>query len=297
MCAILDRVVYKGFNNLNSTSTVPQPSELLHPLCANHAPQIMGILNVTPDSFSDGAKYQQTAIALRHAEQMVADGANIIDIGGESTRPGASAVSVEEELRRVIPLIKAVKSMGVAVSVDTSKPEVMLAAAEAGADMLNDVRALGLPGALQAAAKTGLAVCLMHMQGQPNNMQSAPQYANVLQQVSDFLQHKIELCVAAGIERHKLCVDPGFGFGKTLEHNLQLLNGLHQLKSLGLPLLVGLSRKSMLGQMTGREVGERMPGSIALALIALQQGADIIRVHDVKPTQDIKQIFLALKKR
>ncbi|WP_444995725.1 dihydropteroate synthase [Aliikangiella sp. IMCC44359] len=248
---------------------------------------------MTPDSFSDGAQYNQWDVALEHAAQMVHDGADIIDIGGESTRPGAKSVALEEELERVIPLVKKIKLMNVLVSVDTSKPEVMLAAAKAGADLINDVRALSLPGALEAAAQTQLPVCLMHMQGLPDTMQNNPSYGDVTKEVMEYLKERVEACVRAGIPREYISIDPGFGFGKTLPHNLELLNHLAKFEALGLPILVGLSRKSMLGQITGREVHDRLSASLAGALIAMQNGADIIRVHDVKQTYDIKQVFLA----
>lgn len=253
----------------------------------------MGILNVTPDSFSDGARFNQFDSAVEHATEMLEAGADIIDIGGESTRPGASEVSVEEEKKRVIPLVKAIKALGARVSVDTSKAEVMLAAAEAGADMLNDVRALTQPGALQAAVESQLPVCLMHMQGQPRSMQHNPEYQNVVQEVYDFLNQRVAACEQAGISRDLLSIDPGFGFGKSLQHNLQLLNDLPVFSELKLPILVGLSRKSMLGQITGREVHDRMAASLAVALLAMQRGASIIRVHDVAQTLDIKKVFLS----
>lgn len=253
----------------------------------------MGILNVTPDSFSDGARFNQFDSAVRHATEMLEAGADIIDIGGESTRPGASEVSVAEEINRVIPLVKAIKALGARVSVDTSKADVMLAAAEAGADMLNDVRALTQPGALQAAVESKLPVCLMHMQGQPRSMQHNPEYHNVVQEVYDFLNQRVTACEQAGISRDLLSIDPGFGFGKSLQHNLQLLNDLPVFSELKLPILVGLSRKSMLGQITGREVHDRMAASLAVALLAMQRGASIIRVHDVAQTLDIKKVFLS----
>lgn len=253
----------------------------------------MGILNVTPDSFSDGAKYNQFDKALKHAEQMLNEGADIIDIGGESTRPGAAEVSVEEELDRVIPLVEKINALGARISVDTSKPEVMEAAILAGAALINDVRALQTPGSIEVVAKHQIPVCLMHMQGQPRTMQSAPQYQDVVAEVKGFLSDRISACEQAGISSSMISVDPGFGFGKRLEHNLALLQGLNELSSLGVPVLAGLSRKSMLGEITGRDVNERLPASLAVALIAMQQGAKIIRVHDVKETKDIKEVFLA----
>jgi dihydropteroate synthase len=266
-----------------------------NPMLNLDGPLIMGILNVTPDSFSDGAKYQQQDQALRHATEMLAAGADIIDIGGESTRPGAAPVSVDEEIARVVPLVAAIKRLGARISVDTSKPQVMLAATEAGADMINDVRALTAPGALEAAGKCQVAVCLMHMQGEPRTMQSAPHYQNVVEDVSRYLQQRIAACEAAGIKRSLLAIDPGFGFGKTLQHNLQLLAHLHQFTQLGVPVLAGLSRKSMLGEITGKAIDDRMAASLAVALLAMQQGAKIIRVHDVAQTVDVKKVFLATK--
>jgi len=258
------------------------------------SPIIMGILNVTPDSFSDGSKYYQYDNALRHAEQLVNEGADIIDIGGESTRPGAKAVSAEEEIERVIPLATKLKQLGYKISVDTSKTEVIQAAAETGVDMINDVRALSAPGAIEIIANYQLTACLMHMQGQPNNMQVDPNYSNVVEDVKGYLQERISTCLAAGIQEDQLIIDPGFGFGKTLSHNLQLLKELNEFKTLGRPILVGLSRKSMLGQMTNRDIDDRLAASLGTALIAMQQGAQIIRVHDVKETLDIKKVFLSL---
>ncbi|MGX5172801.1 dihydropteroate synthase [Aliikangiella sp. IMCC44653] len=257
-------------------------------------PQVMGILNITPDSFSDGAKYLDTQSALNHAQHMVNAGASIIDIGGESTRPGAAEVTVEEELARVIKLIKPIKSLGVSVSVDTSKPEVMLAAAEAGADMLNDVRALSQPGALDAAAQAQLPVCLMHMQGQPANMQLSPNYYDVISEVSQFFESRLKACEKAGIARELISIDPGFGFGKSLPHNIQLLRELKSFKQFKLPILVGMSRKSMLGEITGKPLEQRTAASLAVALVALQNGANIIRVHDVAETRDIIKVYQAL---
>ena len=255
----------------------------------------MGILNVTPDSFSDGSRYNQQDKALIRAQQMLAEGADIIDIGGESTRPGAKDVSVEEELARVIPLVESVSSLDCKISVDTSKPEVMRAALEAGAHMINDVRALAEPGALQVVAQFQVPVCLMHMQGQPRSMQVDPKYQDVVKDVRVFLTQRMADCEAAGISKALICIDPGFGFGKTLQHNLQLLNGLDDFNSLNVPVLAGLSRKSMLGQITGKDVDERLAASLAVALIALQKGAKIIRVHDVKESADIKKVFMATK--
>ncbi len=264
-------------------------------------PQVMGILNATPDSFSDGGSYYREGclaldVALSRAEQMVAQGASIIDVGGESTRPGAAVVSAQEELDRVAPLVEALVSrLGVLVSVDTSTPEVMRESARLGAGMINDVRALLREGALQAAAQTGLPVCLMHMQGQPGSMQQQPSYGDVVGEVKQFLQGRVAACQAAGIAAERLLLDPGFGFGKSLAHNLALLRQLPQLAALGFPLLVGLSRKSMLGQLLGRPVEQRLAGSLALALCSAQAGAHIIRVHDVAETVDTLRVWQALR--
>jgi len=257
--------------------------------------QIMGILNVTPDSFSDGGQFQHHEQAIARVHEMVEAGATIIDIGGESTRPGAPEVPLQQELDRVIPLLDALASQcPVPISVDTSKAQVMLAAASAGASMINDVFALRQEGALAAVAITGLPVCLMHMQGQPRTMQQAPEYQDVLIEVKQFLQQRMDACVAAGISRERIVLDPGFGFGKTLDHNLDLLRDLAQFESLGAPVLAGISRKSMIGQLTGREVDERVHGSVLAAFYAMQQGARIIRVHDVAATRDAVCMFEAL---
>ncbi|MBP0049772.1 dihydropteroate synthase [Marinobacterium sp. AK62] len=255
--------------------------------------QVMGILNVTPDSFSDGGSVYEdrslsVAQALRKAEQLVKEGASIIDIGGESTRPGATPVPLEEELARVVPVVEAVaRELDVVISVDTSAPEVMQAAADAGAHLLNDVRAFSRPGTLEVAAATELAICTMHMQGQsPADMQQNPEYRDVVDEVTGFLKHQVERCRNAGIADERILLDPGFGFGKTLEHNLQLLNRLEQLHILELPLLVGTSRKSMIGLALNRPVDERLYGSLATAVLATTKGAKVIRVHDVAATVD-----------
>ncbi len=259
-------------------------------------PQIMGIINATPDSFSDGGRYLETESALDHARRLIDEGADILDIGGESTRPGADPVPVEEELRRTIPLIEAIRGFsGIPISIDTSKPEVMHAAAAAGASLINDVWALRRPGALEAAAATGLPVCLMHMQGEPGGMQQNPRYDDVVAEVADFLLRRAEAAQAAGIPRQSILLDPGFGFGKTLEHNLALFRALPRLKALGYPLLVGISRKSMIGLITGRPVEERLAGSLAFAALAAGQGADVIRVHDVAETRDALAIVQAIR--
>ncbi len=259
-------------------------------------PQIMGIINTTPDSFSDGGRYLETESALDHARRLIDEGADILDIGGESTRPGADPVPVEEELRRTIPLIEAIRGFSdIPISIDTSKPEVMHAAAAAGASLINDVWALRRPGALEAAAATGLPVCLMHMQGEPGGMQQNPRYADVVAEVADFLLQRAEAAQAAGIPRQSILLDPGFGFGKTLEHNLALFRALPRLQALGYPLLVGISRKSMIGLITGRPVEERLAGSLAFAALAAGQGADVIRVHDVAETRDALAIVQAIQ--
>ncbi|PHM45186.1 hypothetical protein Xmau_01399 [Xenorhabdus mauleonii] len=257
-------------------------------------PQVMGILNVTPDSFSDGGTYNTFDTALRHAAKMIEEGATIIDVGGESTRPGADDVSDQEELDRVVPVIEALTQRFDAwVSVDTSKAAVIRESANAGAHIINDIRALQEPGALTAAAQTGLPICLMHMQGQPRTMQAEPDYDDVLTEVKAFLIQQIELCVAAGITKNNLILDPGFGFGKNLSHNYQLLAHLQEFHDLGLPILAGMSRKSMIGQLINVPPKERVAGSVACAVIAAMQGAQIIRVHDVKETVQAMKIVQA----
>ena len=258
-------------------------------------PLVMGVLNVTPDSFSDGGQHASVTSAFDHAQQMINEGAAIIDVGGESTRPGASPVSTQQELDRVIPVIeKIAANLDCVISLDSSCPQVMQAAAQAGASLLNDVRAFQREGALQVAAKTGLPVCLMHMRGEPKTMQQQPHYDSVVDEVQAFLLARVEACLSAGIERNKIIIDPGFGFGKTLDHNLQLLESLAQLKELGLPLLVGMSRKSMIGAILNNETSERLYGGLALAAIAVGQGANIIRTHDVGPTSDAVAVAYAV---
>jgi dihydropteroate synthase len=259
-------------------------------------PCVMGVVNVTPDSFSDGGRFADAAGAVAHALQMLEQGAAIIDIGGESTRPGAAPVPVDEELRRVIPVIERLRPrVAVPISVDTSKPEVMRAALAAGADMLNDVRALADPEALRAAADSRAAVCLMHMRGEPRSMQQAPYYRDVVTEVRDFLAARVAACKAAGIAEDRIAVDPGIGFGKTREHNLILIRRLKELVELGRPLLLGVSRKSTIGAITGRPVDQRFAGSLALATLAAWQGAAIIRAHDVAGTVDALRIVAALR--
>lgn len=257
-------------------------------------PRVMGILNVTPDSFSDGGKYQRLADAIDHAAAMLDAGAALIDIGGESTRPGAQAVSDEEEAARVVPVVAALaQRFDTFISVDTSKALVMRESAAAGAHMINDIRALGEPGALDAAAASQLPVCLMHMQGEPDTMQQAPHYENVLAEVEAFLVQQIARCEAAGIAKNRLVLDPGFGFGKTLAHNYRLLARLGDLHHLGLPLLVGMSRKSMIGALLDLPAEQRVSGSVACAVIAALQGAQIIRVHDVRQTVEAMRVVEA----
>lgn len=260
-------------------------------------PAVMGILNTTPDSFSDGGRFTAPSVAIMHAEQMVMDGAAIIDVGGESTRPGAQDVQEQEEIDRVVPVIEAIRSaLDVAISVDTSKPGVMRAAVAAGATMINDVRALRAEGALQAAAELQQAVCLMHMQGQPRTMQQDPQYGDVVADVTLFLRERVSECTQAGIADDLLVIDPGFGFGKTPEDNIELLANLRQLQEIGPPLLIGISRKSTLGTVTGREVDERQPASVAAAVLAVERGASIIRAHDVAETVDALRVVRAVIK-
>ncbi len=257
---------------------------------------VMGVINTTPDSFSDGGLFAETKAAIEHAKRLIGEGADILDIGGESTRPGAAIVSVNEEIKRTIPVIQSIRQFSdIPVSIDTSKAQVMLAAADAGADMINDVWALRREGALEAAASTGLLVCLMHMQGSPDSMQDDPRYGDVVDDVLLFLQQRITIAEQSGLSKQNLLVDPGFGFGKTLQQNLQLLNSLQQFKSLGLPLLVGLSRKSMIGLILHKPVDQRLSGSLSSAVISAMSGADIIRVHDVTETIDAVAIVQAMK--
>jgi dihydropteroate synthase len=263
-------------------------------------PVVMGVINTTPDSFSDGGTlYSGSNLdqgkAFARAAAMVDAGAAILDIGGESTRPGAQALSLSEEMDRVLPLVERISDeLDVVISVDSSSPELMVAAAEAGAGMLNDVRALSREGAKAAAAGTGLPVCLMHMRGEPESMQSLPEYGDVVAEVRDYLVARVAACEAAGIVREKIILDPGFGFGKNVEHNLSLLKGLPMLAQCGLPILVGLSRKSMIGHLIGREISERLPASLALAVMAAERGANIIRTHDVAETVDALAMVAAV---
>lgn len=257
------------------------------------SPQVMGILNVTPDSFSDGGDFFSPQKAIDHAQHMVAEGAAVIDIGGESTRPGAEPVSASEEIDRVVPVIEALRDLPVPVSIDTSKPEVMHAAVKAGAGMINDVCALRAEGALDTAAELKVPVCLMHMQGEPRSMQQHPQYDNVVADIKQFLLERADKCEQAGIARNQIIIDPGFGFGKTLQHNLSLLRHLDEFVTTGLPVLAGISRKSMLGAILDAGPEERVFGSVAAAVIAAMKGAIILRVHDVAATRQALMVCQA----
>lgn len=257
-------------------------------------PKVMGIVNVTPDSFSDGGRHLSHAAAIAHARRLIVEGADILDIGGESTRPGAAQVGEQEELDRVLPVIQGLHDIGIPISIDTYKPAVMRAALAAGASMVNDINALQAPKALALLAGSDAAVCLMHKQGNPDGMQSDPQYADVTREVADFLRMRVEAALAAGIARERLVLDPGFGFGKTLVHNLELLKNLQTFAGLGFPVLAGLSRKSMLGAITGQDVEHRQAASVAAALIAVQRGANIVRVHDVRETVDAIKVWRAI---
>ncbi|GAA5213799.1 dihydropteroate synthase [Corallincola platygyrae] len=260
-------------------------------------PQVMGILNVTPDSFSDGGRFNHIDAALKQAEAMAQAGATFVDVGGESTRPGAKAVSAEEELERVIPVIEKIKAnLDVLVSLDTCKSEVMAEGIRVGADLINDVKALTAPGAIDVLANCKVPVCLMHMQGEPRTMQTAPQYDDVVSEVRHFFEDRIDACVNAGIERSRILIDPGFGFGKTPDHNYQLLNRLDHFHELDRPILVGLSRKSMIGHVLNKPVEERLVGSIAGAVVAAMKGCHIIRVHDVSETVEAMKIVNATLK-
>ncbi len=257
-------------------------------------PKVMGIVNVTPDSFSDGGRFSSTDKAIAHAHDLVAQGADILDIGGESTRPGATPVPLDEELNRVIPVIEGLAGIGIPLSIDTYKPEVMREAIKAGVDIVNDVCALQEPQALEIVAASDVGVCLMHMQGRPQNMQQDPQYQDVVKEVYDFLQARLAAAEQAGIAKTRITLDPGFGFGKRTAHNLALLEGLSTLQKLGAPLLIGLSRKSLLGQVAGADVNERLYASLAASVIAVMKGANIVRVHDVKATVEALKVASAV---
>ena len=275
----------------------------MHLQCGNRRlmldePVVMGVVNVTPDSIADGGRYLDPGRAIAQAERLVAEGAAIVDIGGESTRPGARPVTAGEEAARVVPVVAAlVPRLGVPVSVDTRRAGVMRAVIDAGATMINDVTALADPDAIGICAASGVGVCLMHMRGEPATMQVAPAYADVVREVGEFLAERVRACRAAGIDAACIAVDPGFGFGKTLEHNLDLLAALPELERMGFPVLVGLSRKSMIGTLTGRPVDERLYGSVALAALAVMNGARIVRAHDVAPTLDAVKVAAALRRR
>jgi len=258
-------------------------------------PLVMGVVNVTPDSFSDGGKFFDAKAAVAHARRLAEEGADILDIGGESSRPGALPVSVAEELDRILPVLEGLKGIEKPLSIDTRRPQVMQAALRAGASMINDIEALQAAGALEAVAKAQCAVCLMHMKGEPATMQQEPRYDDVVGEVLGFLASRVRAAVQAGIARERIVADPGFGFGKTAAHNFQLLRRLEEFSALGVPLLAGWSRKSTLGKLTGRPAGERLAGSLAAALLALQGGATILRVHDVKETRDVIAVWEAFK--
>lgn len=257
-------------------------------------PLVMGVLNVTPDSFSDGGRHASLEAATRHARRLIDEGADLLDIGGESTRPGAAPVPPDEEIRRVVPVLDALRDCGRPLSVDTRRPEVMRAALEHGADLINDIDALQASGALDAVRASDCAVCLMHMQGEPGTMQQAPHYDDVVGEVEDFLAGRVSAAVEGGIDRDRIVIDPGIGFGKTLRHNLQLLGALDELAALGLPVLVGVSRKSMIGVLTGRDVDHRLAGSLSAMLAAVLRGARIVRVHDVAETRDALRVWQAI---
>ena len=277
--------------SVQSSTRLPRGNRVLD-LAHTH---VMGILNVTPESFSDGGRFSQLDAALRHAEAMVAAGATLIDVGGESTRPGARAVSPTEELERVAPIVERIhRELDVIISVDTSTPAVMRETARLGAGLINDVRSLQRDGALDAAAATGLPVCLMHMLGEPGTMQNDPHYQDVTREVGEFLAERLSQCVAVGIPVERVVLDPGFGFAKTLAHNLSLFKHMDALHALGRPLLVGVSRKSMIGNALGRPVGERLYGGLALAALAVAKGARILRVHDVAETMDVVRMIAAV---
>jgi dihydropteroate synthase len=257
----------------------------------------MGVVNVTPDSFSDGGRFLEAGAAVEHARRLVEEGADIVDVGAESSRPGADAVSSEEELRRLLPVLKSLRDLPVPVSVDTVKPEVMRAAIAEGASMVNDINALRASGALEAVASAEVGICLMHMQGEPRTMQHQPRYSDVVAEVGAFLARRVAAAEARGIARERIVIDPGFGFGKTVEHNFELLRNLGRLAETGLPVMAGWSRKSTLGAVTGREPAERLAASVAAALLAVQHGARIVRVHDVAATQDALAVLAAMDRQ
>ncbi len=259
-------------------------------------PLVMGVVNVTPDSFYDGGHHADPRAAIAHARRLAEEGADLLDVGGESSRPGAAAVAADAELARILPVLDGLADLALPISVDTAKPEVMRVALAHGAAMINDITALAAPGALEVAAASDAAVCLMHMQGSPRTMQADPQYADVVAEVREFLAARAAACVAAGVVRERIVVDPGFGFGKTVDHNLALLARLEAIAALGLPVLAGWSRKSSLGRITGRPPEERLAASVAAALIAVQRGARIVRVHDVAATRDALAVLAAVER-
>lgn len=259
-------------------------------------PWVMGIVNVTPDSFSDGGQHDTLVQAVTHAEKLLKEGAGILDVGGESTRPGAALVSVEEEVRRVIPVIQALSSLNVPLSIDTRKPEVMRAAIDAGVDLVNDISALEAAGAIDLLSNSNVGICLMHKQGDPQTMQNAPSYQDVVQEVTQYLAERIQLVLQSGISAGRIVADPGFGFGKSLAHNVALFQSLDKIgQQLAVPLLIGVSRKKMLGEITGQELRERMLSSVVAAVLAVQKGASIVRVHDVRETVDALKLWKVLK--
>jgi dihydropteroate synthase len=284
---------------MNASATPPpSPHPVLHAgrfSLALDRTLIMGIVNVTPDSFSDGGRYFDARSAVAHAQRLLEEGADILDVGGESSRPGAEPVDAEEEWRRIMPVVEAFASGPVPVSVDTCKPQVMNRAIEAGAAMINDIDALRQPGALDAVAQGGVAVCLMHMLGEPRTMQKSPAYGDVVAEVRAFLVQRVQACIEEGIARESIVIDPGFGFGKSLNHNLELLRRLGEFMNIGVPLLAGLSRKSMLQALTNRKADERLAGSLALTLLAAMNGARLVRVHDVAPTRDALAVLDAVR--
>lgn len=285
----------QGIRN-KMTSQHLQCGRYRFPLGPEARPLVMGILNVTPDSFSDGGHFQSLDLALSHAEQMIAEGVDIIDIGGESSRPGAQSLPLQDELRRVMPVIYALRDCGKPLSIDTYKPEVMREALAAGADMINDINGFRATGALNVVREAKCALCIMHMRGEPTTMQVQPQYQDVTAEVLSFLQERVAAAAEEGIASDRLCVDPGFGFGKSLAHNLALLKDLDRLLAdIGLPVLAGISRKSLIGAVTGRPVEQRLAGSIAANLIAVERGARIVRVHDVAPTVDAIKVWQAVR--
>ncbi len=289
--------------DLMSRSPLTPHSSLLTPFlqCGRFTlplerPLIMGIVNVTPDSFSDGGRFLAPQAAISHARQLIEEGADIVDVGGESSRPGAAPVSADEELARIVPILRALRDSPVPLSVDTVKPEVMRTAMAEGAAMVNDITALAAPEARKTVAAGDCAVCLMHMQGEPRTMQLSPSYGDVVREVGEFLSARVAAAEGGGINRSRMVIDPGFGFGKTVEHNLELLRRLAEFTGMGLPVLVGWSRKSSLGRITGRPAEDRLPASIAAALIAVQNGASIVRVHDVAATRDALAMWQAVEK-